>query len=143
MYTDRDVDLHIKDAEATGMSNNNDSISGSNVTASLGGLETEGNPDELLPSNQARLTTLTWEINDLHQQVEAREGQPLESLDHIEQELQNLSIALQSPLSPTPTEPLREVICQYTDTMCTTQKQTNLIPYYKTSLSLMNMILQN
>ena len=27
---------------------------------------------------------------------------------------------------PTPTEPFREVIYQYTDTLCTTQKQTNL-----------------
>ena len=27
---------------------------------------------------------------------------------------------------PTPTEPLGEVICQYIDTLCTTQKQTSL-----------------
>ena len=27
---------------------------------------------------------------------------------------------------PTPTEPFGEVIHQYTDTLCTTQKQTNL-----------------
>ena len=47
-------------------------------------------------------------------------------MDHIEWELQNLSLALQPPASPTPIEPLREVIHQYTDTMCTTQKQTNL-----------------
>ena len=26
---------------------------------------------------------------------------------------------------PTPTEPFREVICQYTNTLCDTQKQTN------------------
>ena len=48
-------------------------------------------------------------------------------MDHIEWELKNLSLVLQLPPSPTPTEPLREVICQYTDTLCTTQKQTNLI----------------
>ena len=28
--------------------------------------------------------------------------------------------------TPTPTEPFGEVICQYTDTLCTMQKQTNL-----------------
>ena len=33
---------------------------------------------------------------------------------------------LQLPPSSTPTEPFGEVICQYTDTLCTTQKQTNL-----------------
>ena len=28
--------------------------------------------------------------------------------------------------TPTPTEPFEEVVCQYMDTLCTTQKQTNL-----------------
>ena len=28
--------------------------------------------------------------------------------------------------TPAPTEPFREVICQYTDTLCTTQMQTHL-----------------
>ena len=60
-------DLHIENPEATGMDNNNDSISSSDATVGLGGLEAEGNPNELLPSNQARLTALTWEINELHQ----------------------------------------------------------------------------
>ena len=48
------------------------------------------------------------------------------SLDHIECKLQNLSIALHPPPPPTPTEPFREVIHQYMNTLCTTQKQTNL-----------------
>ena len=122
----RDVNLHTGDPEAIGIDNDNDSISGSDATVALGGLETEGNTNELLPSNQAKLTPLTWEINELCQWVEAREGQPAESLDCIEQELQNLSLALQPPPSPTPTEPLREVIHYYMDTLCTTQMQTNL-----------------
>ena len=59
----------------------------------------------------------------------AREGQPAESLDCIEWELQNLSLVLQPQPSPTPTptEPFEEVLCQYTNTLCTTQKQTTLI----------------
>ena len=123
----RDVDLHIEDPVATGMDNNNDSISGSDATVALGiGLEAEGHPNEFLPSNWTKLTALVQEISKLHQWVEAREGQPAESLDCIEWELQNLSLALQPPPSPTPTEPLREVIHQYTDTLCTIQKQTNL-----------------
>ena len=32
----------------------------------LGGQEAEGNPNELIPSNQAGLKVLTREINDLH-----------------------------------------------------------------------------
>ena len=59
--------LHIEDPEATGMDNDNDSISGLDATVALGGLEGEGNTDELLPCNQAKLTAPTWEINELCQ----------------------------------------------------------------------------
>ena len=47
-------------------------------------------------------------------------------MDHIVQELQNLSLAPQPQPAPTPTEPFGEVICQYTGILCTTQKQINL-----------------
>ena len=53
-------------------------------------------------------------------------NQPAESWDCIEQELQNLSLTLQPQTPPTPTEPFGGVIHQYMDTLCTTQKQTNL-----------------
>ena len=56
--------LHIEDPEATGMDNDNDCISGLDATVALGGLEAEGNTNELLPRNQAKLTSLTREIND-------------------------------------------------------------------------------
>ena len=54
----------------------------------------------------------------------AGEGQPAETLDHIEHELQNLSIALHQP--PAPAEPLGEVIQQYAGTLWTMQKQSHL-----------------
>ena len=73
-------DLHVEDPEATGLDNDNDSISGSEATVALGGLEAEDNTDELLPSNQTTLMALMREINDLHQWVVAGEGQPAESL---------------------------------------------------------------
>ena len=56
---DRDINIHIEDPEATGMDSGNDSISGSDITVTLGGLEAEGNPNELLPRNQVRWTALT------------------------------------------------------------------------------------
>ena len=59
------MSLHIEDPEATSMGNDNDSISCPNATVALHGLEAEGDPDELLPSNQAKLTALIWEINEL------------------------------------------------------------------------------
>ena len=60
-------DLHVEDPEATCMDNDIESISGSDATVALGGLEVEGNPDELLPSSQTKLTTLTQGINELFQ----------------------------------------------------------------------------
>ena len=137
--TDRDINLHIEDVETTGLENDNESISSSDTTIALGGPETEGQPNEPIPSNQAKLIALTREIHDLCQWVEAGEGQPAESLDCIEQELQNLSLVLQPQLSPTltPTEPFREVICQYTNTLCTTQK-TNLTNFLLQDISVFN-----
>ena len=86
-----------------------------------------GHLEDPVYSNQNKLTALMREINDLHQQVVAGEGQPAETLDHIEHELQNLVIALHQSPPPTPAEPFGEVIWQYTDTMCTKQKQSNLM----------------
>ena len=62
---DRDINLHVEDPEATGI--DNESISGSDTIVALGGLEVGGNIEELLPNNQARLTALTREINELCQ----------------------------------------------------------------------------
>ena len=44
------------------------------------------------------------------------------ALHHIECELQRLSIAL---YLSAPLEPLDDVLQQYTETLCSTQKQTN------------------
>ena len=123
---DRDIDLHVEDTETTGLENNNESTGGSDDTVALEGPEAEGYPDDLTLSNQARLTEFTREINDLCQWVEEGEGKPAESQNCIEWELQNLSLEPHPPPPPTPTEPFGEVTHQYTDTLCTIQKQANL-----------------
>ena len=64
---DRDIDLHIEDSETTGLDNDNDSTHGSDTTVTLGGPETEGHPNDPIYSNQAKLTALMREINELHQ----------------------------------------------------------------------------
>ena len=69
---------------------------------------------------------LTRELNALHQRVVVKEGQPAETLDCIQQELQSLSIAYHQPQPPTPAEPFGQVLHQYMDTLCSTQKQSNL-----------------
>ena len=72
----------------------NESTHSPDATVAVGGPEADGHPEEPVYSNQDKLTVLMREINNLHQQVEAGEGQPAETLDHIEHELQNLKIAL-------------------------------------------------
>ena len=69
------------------------------------------------------MTAITREIDDLHQQVQAEEGKPSESLNHIEQELPRLSMSLNPPV---PTKPLGEVIRHNTNTLYSAQKQTTL-----------------
>ena len=73
--------------------------------------------------NHTDLAAVTRELDDLHHRVQAGEGQPTEVLHHIEHKLQRLSIAL--PPSA-PLESLNDVLKQYTDTLCSAQKQTNL-----------------
>ena len=121
---DRGIDLHAEDPEPADI--DNEITCSSDATVALGGPVAEGYPKDHVYSNDSKLTTLTREINDLHQQVEAGEGQRAETLDCIECELQNLLLALHPPPPPTPTESFREVIQQYTNTLCTTQKQSNL-----------------
>ena len=79
--------------------------------------------ENLQHNNLMKLTALTREVDDLHQRVQAGEGQPMETLNCIECELQRLSISLNPPA---PTEPLGGVIRHYTNTLCSAEKQTNL-----------------
>ena len=69
--------------------------------------------------NHTNLKTLTQALDDLHHRVEAGEGQPTKAINCIEHELHRLSLALCSSVPP---EPLDDVL-QYTETLCSTQKQ--------------------
>ena len=59
------------------------------------------------PNYPTRLTFITRELDDLCQQVQAGEGQPLEALNCIEHKLQRLSI---SPAPSAPLEPHEDVL---------------------------------
>ena len=71
--------------------------------------------------SHTNLVTLTWDLDDLHHRVQVGEGQPKEALNCIECKLQRLSIALHPSAPP---EPLENVLQQYTETLCSAQKQT-------------------
>ena len=62
---DRGINIHAEDSEPTDI--DNESTHSSDATVALGGPETEGHPNELIPSNEAKLTALTREINYLQQ----------------------------------------------------------------------------
>ena len=117
---DQDIDSHIdittkEDTRGIdiGPNNDNESTSSSDTMFAFGGSLADGCLGDLLHSSQANLTILTREINNLWQQVEAREGQPVEGLDCIEWELQSLALMFRVQLTstPAPSEPSREVIC--------------------------------
>ena len=92
------MDILTEDTEHTDI--DHDNIHSSDATVTLGDPEAVGHPEDPAYKNQDRLTALTREINNLCQSVAAREGQPAEALDCMQQELQNLSIALCQPQPP-------------------------------------------
>ena len=137
---DRDLNSHIEDTRNI---DDNESTNSSETTIAFRGSETDGHLGNLLPSSQADLNILAREIHNLQQQVEAREGQPVEGLDHIdclEQELWTLCLTLRTPKpsTPAPTDPFGEVVCRYTDILCTTQKQTNLTNSLQQDIDIFN-----
>ena len=79
--------------------------------------------EDLEHNNPAKLTAFTRDLDDFCQGIQAEEGQPLEALNHIEWELQRLSLWL-NPSAPI--EPLGDVIKHYMNTLCSAQKQANL-----------------
>ena len=121
---DRSLDILTEYPEHTDI--DNDSTQSSDATVVLGGPEAVGHPEDPVYDNKGRLMAPTREINNLHQRVAAG-GQPAETLDHIQCELQNLSKAIHQPQPPASAEPLGEAIWQYMDTLCTMQKQSNLM----------------
>ena len=119
-HLNRGLNVFAEDIEHADI--DNDSTHSSDTTFALGDPEAVGHPAGPAYENQDRLAVLMRVINNLHQRVAAEEGQPAETLDHIQQELQNLSISIHQPQPPAPTEPFGEVLCQYMDTLCSSQK---------------------
>ena len=74
--------------------------------------------------HHTNLEHLTQELDDLCHSIQAGEGQPAEALNHIECKLQRLSIVLHPSAPP---ETLKDVLQQYTETLCSAQKQTTFM----------------
>ena len=75
------------------------------------------------PSHQAGLRDLTWEIEQICQTIEANDNDPMDAISHLECKLNQLAITLHSP---TPVEPLGEVLNKYTNTLCKAEMKMSL-----------------
>ena len=82
------------------------------------------NFENVEPDLHERLRDLTHEIDHLWQKVEANESKPMDTISHLECKLNRLALTLCLFTLP---EPIEEVLQQYTDTLCTTQKKTSFV----------------
>ena len=99
---DRDLDPHVEDTRNI---DDNESTNNSETTNALRESEIDDHLIDLLPNSQADLNILAKDIHSLKQCTEAREGQPVEwldGIDHLEWELQTLSLTLSMQSTSTP-----------------------------------------
>ena len=71
--------------------------------------------------NIISLQHLTCKMERLRQTAEDKDNDPRDTIQQLEQKLNQLTITLCPP-----SEPIEEVLDKYTDTLCTTQKKTSL-----------------
>ena len=80
--------------------------------------------ENIEPDHQAGLRDLTHEIEQLWLTVKAKDNDPMDAISHVEHKLNQLALTLHLP---TPSEPIEEVLHQYTNTLCNAQKKTSFI----------------
>ena len=81
------------------------------------------------------LRDLTHEIEQLRQTFEANGNNPMDTISHLECKLNRLALTL---CPPTPPEPIEEVLHQYTNTLCTTQKTTSFVNTLLQDITILN-----
>ena len=123
---DRDLDSHV---ENTWNIDDNESTSSSEITIAFGGSEADSHLSDLLPNSQADLQhthnrnkQLITTCSSWRRSTKRRIGP-----HRTPRTGHSLTLSTQSTSTLTPTEPFGEVVCQYTDTLCTKQKQTHFI----------------
>ena len=80
--------------------------------------------ENIEPDHQAGLRDLTHEIEQLQQTVKANDNDPMNAISHLEHKLNQLALTL---CLPTPSEPIEEVLHQYTNTLCNAQMKTSFV----------------
>ena len=119
---DKDTDLSREDPETAEMEIEN--AYGFDAAVALNKPVVDWTPQRGPEYNtHTKLATLTGELDAFMSMSSGWRMHPRDTLDHIECKLQKLTITI---CTPTPMEPLKEVIQHYTNTLCTAQKQTNM-----------------
>ena len=91
--------------------------------------------ENIEPDHQAGLRDLTCEIEQLWQTVKANDNDPMDAISHLECKLNQLALTL---CPPTPSEPIEEVLHQYTNTLCNTQKKTSFVNSLLQDITILN-----
>ena len=79
--------------------------------------------ENIEPTHQAGLRDLTCKIEQLCLTIKANDNDPMDAISHLEHKLNQLAITL---CTPTPVEPIGEVLNKYTNTLYNAQKKMPL-----------------
>ena len=77
--------------------------------------------ENIEPNPSTGLKHLSHEIEQLRQTIKAKDNDPMDAINHLEQKLNQLAITL----CPS-TEPIGKVLNKYTNMLCNAQKKTSL-----------------
>ena len=87
------------------------------------------------PNHQAGLRDLTGEIEHLWQTVKASDNDPMDAMSHLECKLNQLVLTLHPPML---SEPIEEVLHQYTNTLCNAQKKMTFVNTLLQDITILN-----
>ena len=91
--------------------------------------------ENIEPGHQAGLRDLTHEIEQLCQTVKASDNDPVDAISHLECKLKQLALTLHLP---TTSEPIEEVLHQYTNILCNAQKKTSFVNSLLQDITILN-----
>ena len=91
--------------------------------------------ENIEPDHQVGLVDLTHEIEQLWQTVEANDNDPMDAISHLECKLNQLALTLHLPM---PSEPIEEVLHQYTHTLCNAQQKTSFVNSLLQDITILN-----
>ena len=91
--------------------------------------------EHIEPDHQAGLRDLTHEIKQLWQTVKTNDNDPMDAISHLECKPHWLAL---TPSPPMPSEPMKEILHQYTNTLCNAQKKMSFANSLLQDITILN-----